>query len=410
MNEAAIKEEPRIGNLIGAIFLVGGTCIGGGMLALPLMTGLAGFLPSSIMLIICWVFMASTGLLFLEANLWLGSGKHIITMAEELLGQVGKWVTLVFYLFICYVSLVAYVSVGSELLLGAVGSSIMLNKVGACILFGVFFGLFIYLGTSTVGRINALLMAGMIVSYFALTTLGAKEVNLMNLKLVNWKNSMLAIPILLTSFSFQTMMPSLTPYLKGNAKSLRWAIILGTALPLIAYLIWDWLILGTVPLEGPDGLREAMRQALPITEPLRKVVKNGWVYGFAGFFAFFALVTSFLGISLGLYDFIADWFKVKKRGLNKIWLTFIVFVPTIIFAILYPGIFLVALDSTGGYGDAILNGMIPVLMVWRGRYFFKKEGEQKYPGGRISLSLIFLFALFVVILETLLRINYFKLN
>ena len=332
-------------------------------------------------------------------------------MAEELLGPLGKWVTLFLYLFICYVSLVAYVSVGSELLLGVTqGSSLMLNKTGACVLFGVFFGLFIYLGTNTVGRINALLMTGMIVSYFALTTLGAKEVHMINLKYVNWKSSVLAIPILLTSFSFQTMMPSLTPYLKGNAKSLRWAIILGTALPLLAYLVWDWLILGAVPLEGAGGLREAMQKALPITEPLKKVVKNNWVYGFAGFFAFFALVTSFLGISLGLYDFLADWFKVKKQGLNKLWLTFIVFVPTIVFAILYPGIFLVALDSTGGYGDAILNGIIPVLMVWRGRYFFKKQGDQKFPGGRITLSLIFLFACFVVVLETLLRINYFNLS
>lgn len=411
MNEASIDQKVSSWQVLGAIFLVGGTCIGGGMLALPLMTGLSGFFPSSIMLVISWIFMASTGLLFLEANLWLGSGKHIITMAQELLGHKGKWVTLILYLFICYVSLVAYVSVGSDLLLGVVdSSSLMLNKTGACILFGVFFGLFIYLGTNTVGRINGLLMAGMIVSYFALTTLGAKEIKIQNLAYSNWKHSLVAIPILLTSFSFQTMMPSLTPYLKGNAKGLRWAIILGTALPLVAYLIWDWLVLGSVPLEGPGGLREAMQQALPITEPLRRMIQSKWVYGFAGFFAFFALVTSFLGISLGLYDFVADGLKMTKRGLNKVWLTLIVFTPTIALAILFPKIFLVALDSTGGYGDAILNGIIPVMMVWRGRYYFKKEGSQKLPGGKLSLVALFVFAVFVVILETLIRINYFNLG
>ncbi len=404
MSDSSVEDNVHIGHLFGAIFLVAGTCIGGGMLALPLMTGLAGFIPSSVMLIVCWVFMTSTGLLFLEANIWLGSGKHIITMAQELLGSAGKWVTLVLYLYICYASLVAYVSVGSDLLLEvSFTGAITLNKTGACILFGLFFGVFIYLGTNTVGRINSLLIAGMVISYFGIVMLGTKEVSTHNLTLSRWGSSILAIPILLTSFSFQTMMPSLTPYLKGNVKYLRWAIILGTAIPLVAYLIWDWLILGIVPLEGEHGLRSAMQAALPVTRPLQYVVNNPWVYYLAGFFSFFALVTSFLGISLGLYDFLADGLKVAKRGMNKLWLTFVVFVPTIIFAIFVPNIFLAALDSTGGYGDAILNGIIPALMVWRGRYLFKKEGEQRLAGGKPTLLIIIIFSIFVVVLETVMR-------
>lgn len=404
MNSPVTKDEIHSGHFIGAVFLIAGTCIGGGMLALPLMTGLAGFLPSSLMLIVCWLFMMATGLLFLEANLWLGSGKHIITMAEELLGKAGKWVTLILYLFICYASLVAYVSVGGDLLIEAAQSGgILLNKAGASILFALFFGLFIYLGTNTVGRINGLLVAGMIVSYFGIVALGTKEVQFANLAFIKWKSSILAIPILLTSFSFQTMMPSLTPYLKGNAYYLRWSIIVGTALPLIAYLIWDWLILGIVPLEGAHGLRAAITASTPITSSLQKAVQNRWVYYLAGFFSFFALVTSFLGISLGLFDFVADGLKIVKRGLNKIWLTSVVFIPTVLFAIFIPNIFLIALDSTGGYGDAILNGIIPVLMVWRGRYILNKECEQKLFGGKFSLVAIMAFAIFVVILETWLR-------
>ncbi len=404
MSNAIANEKPQSGHLLGAILLVAGTCIGGGMLALPLMTGLSGFLPSSLMLIVCWIFMTCTGLLFLEANIWLGSGKHIITMAQVLLGRWGQWVTLALYLFICYASLVAYVSVGADLLLEATThGGILLNKAGACILFGIFFGAFIYLGTNTVGRINGLLVIGMIISYFGIVFLGLKEVQVHHLVFKKWGSSILAIPILLTSFSFQTMMPSLTPYLKGNVKQLRWSIILGTAIPLVAYLIWDWLILGIIPLEGQNGLRMAMEASLPVTQPLQKMVQNNWIYYLAGFFAFFALVTSFFGISLGLYDFLSDGLKIAKRGMNKVWLTLIVFVPTILFAIFIPNIFLAALDSTGGYGDAILNGIIPALMVWRGRYLFKKEGEQRLPGGKPVLVLIIAFAAFVVLLETYMR-------
>ena len=107
------------GHFIGAIFLVAGTCIGGGILALPLLTGLAGFLPSSLMLLLCWLFMTSTGLLYLEVNIWLGSDIHIIGMARRLLGPIGKAISILVYLFICYTSLVAYISGGGGLLVEA---------------------------------------------------------------------------------------------------------------------------------------------------------------------------------------------------------------------------------------------------------------------------------------------------
>jgi len=46
-----INQSSAPGNLLGGMLLVAGSCIGAGMLALPILTGLAGFIPSLFVLI-----------------------------------------------------------------------------------------------------------------------------------------------------------------------------------------------------------------------------------------------------------------------------------------------------------------------------------------------------------------------
>src|SRR5437868_13374543 len=95
-------EKVSKANIISAMFLVAGTCIGGGMLALPVATGISGFLPSTLMMTLCWLAMTASALLLLEVNLWMKEGAHVITMASTLLGPVGKIVSWCVFLFISY--------------------------------------------------------------------------------------------------------------------------------------------------------------------------------------------------------------------------------------------------------------------------------------------------------------------
>src|SRR5947209_6317188 len=111
-----MKEE-KAGNVISAVFLVAGTCIGGGMLALPVATGISGFVPSTFMMALCWLAMTASALLLLEVNLWMKEGAHVITMASTLLGPIGKIVSWCVYLFISYASIVAYTAAGGSLVI-----------------------------------------------------------------------------------------------------------------------------------------------------------------------------------------------------------------------------------------------------------------------------------------------------
>ena len=110
------------GSLVGGMLLVAGNCIGAGMLALPIVMGLAGFLPSLSMLIAAWIFMTFTGCLLVEINGWFYGQVNFLSMAKEALGRTGYLVAWMFYPILFYSILVAYVAAG-----GSIFSAILLS-------------------------------------------------------------------------------------------------------------------------------------------------------------------------------------------------------------------------------------------------------------------------------------------
>ncbi len=383
-------------HVIGAMLLVAGTSVGGGMLALPVMTADAGFWPSLAMMALTWIFMTTTALLLLEANLWMPAGSHIITMASKLLGPFGKASAWVLYLFMAYASLVAYTAACGGIIqeILPVSSPWVSN-----LLFILVFGFIIDCGARLVGLVNALLVGGMVLAYFLLISVGVGKIVPLHLERAHWMDTLKTMPLLLTVFSFQSIVPSLTIYLKRSAKHLKIAIIGGMVFTFIIYAFWQLLVLGTVPVEGAEGLKSAYEQGLSAASSYQVAVQHPGIALVTVFFAFFAIATSFLGIGLGLFDFLADGLKISKKGRGKIILGLLIALPTLLLATLVDRIFLLALDTTGAFGDTILNGILPALMVFIGRYIQKRKGEFRVPGGKAPLIFVIAFALFVIIYE-----------
>ncbi|QVL58157.1 MAG: tyrosine transporter [Simkaniaceae bacterium] len=383
---------------IGGALLVGGTAIGAGMLALPVVTGMGGFLPAIVIFIICWLFSACTGLLLLEVCLWMPNDANIISMAHHLLGPVGKFSAWILYLFLFYCLTIAYAAGGGGFIVELFGGKIS-HGIGV-ILFTAIFGTFVYLGTRAVDRINFLLMIGLGVSYLIFVVLGAGHVKLEFLKRMQWFPAIMALPVMFTSFSYQGIIPSLTAYLDRHPKMVRFAILVGTSLPFIAYIIWEYLILGLVPTDGPHGLMQAEALGYTAVEPLKYVFPNSPIYTTGQFFSAFALTTSFLGVTLGLLDFLSDGLQLPKVGWKKFLLCAIVYIPPVIIAIINPNIFLRALGYAGGIGCALLLGLLPIIMVWVGRYHKDySDLNRQLPGGKGVLLLLSLFVIFELIIE-----------
>ena len=393
-----------------AMFLVCGTCIGGGMLALPVATAINGFIPSTVVMLLAWLAMTCTALYLVEAGFWMKKDEaHLISMSENLLGAPAKGVAWILYLFIAYASLVAYTAGAASLVTQAFDcyTNVHISPNSGALLFILIFGPVIFCSHKVLGRLNSILFVAMIIAFVALITISAPNIESKLLLRTNWNGFYFALPLFLTAFSFQTMVPSLHPYLNHHSPSLKVAIIGGTGLACVVYVIWQATVLGSVPLEGAFGLKGVLQEGGAATFVLGRATGSTAIELLASFFAFFALVTSFLGIALGLYDFLSDGLNIPKKGFGNIALGALIIVPTYFSAIYFERVFLTALDLTGGFGDAILNGIIPVLMIVSGRYLLKlKKTAFQAPGGKWLLYIAFFFYLAALSIEIISQIGF----
>lgn len=385
------------GNVLGGALLIAGTSIGGGMLALPVSTALGGFIPSIVLFFVTWAFMACTGLLFLEACLWMKEETNIISMADHSLGFYGKTLSWFLYLFFFYCLTLAYFVGGGKLLIAAFPG--LVNSWSAMILFGAIFIPFVFAGTWIVDRVNLLLMIGLIATFALFVFMGYGYVNHENLKLMNWPLSLMALPIAFASFGYQGTIPTLVHYMNYDVGKLRKAILIGSAIPFVTYVIWQWLILGIVPTHGPGGLVEALQNGNNAVYPLKNFLQDQRVYIIGQFFAFFALATSFFGVTLGMLDFLADGLSIEKTKKGRLFLCALVYLPPLLFGMANPDVFITALDYAGGFGSSLLLGLLPILMVWSGRYVLKQKHPIMLPGGKPLLIALALFVLFELVCE-----------
>jgi len=378
-----------LGHVLGGTFLIAATTIGVGMLALPIATPQAGFVPSISIYFLCWLFMLCTGLLMLEVCQWMPKDANLLTMCEKLLGKWGKACCWLVYLFLFITVMIAHVAGGGDII-SEITSTPIPRWVSA-ILYVILFSPIVYLGTKWVDRLNLFLMVGVIVSYLSFIIFSHDHVQVDLLKRADWSKAWLAIPILFTAFTYQVIVPTLMTYMNRDVKKVRLSILIGTSIPLIVYAIWEVLILGIVPLEG---LIEANKVGQNAVWPLKQIVGDAIIFKIGKSFAFFTMTTSYIALALAYHDFLADGLKLKKTKYKQLLLCLLVFVPPLLISIINPNIFLKALSYAGGFSCAILFGLLPPVMVWVGRYIKKLPLQKRgLPGGRILLSLLITFIL-----------------
>ena len=380
-----------LGHVLGGTLLIAGTTIGVGMLALPVATGEGGFFPAIAIYLLCWLFMLCTGLLLLEVCTWMPKDSNLITMAHRLLGPIGKNICWVVYLFLFVTVMIAHVVGGGSVLNEITGGNI--PQWLAMIIYVVIFSPIVYLGTKWVDRLNMSLMLGVAISYFLFIAVSYKHVDTNLLVRTDWSKAWLALPVLFAAFTFQVIIPTLMTYMDRNVKKVRLSIILGTCIPLLVYLVWEFLILGIIPADGPNGLTEAAKKGWNAVMPLKELIGSPVVFGIGKAFAFLTMTTSYVALALAYLDFLADGLKVKKVGMKKIFLCLAVFAPPTFVAISYPHIFLTALSYAGGFSCAILFGLFPPIMVWVGRYIKKYKHNPQIPGGKVFLATLVSFVL-----------------
>ncbi len=389
------------GSVFGGMLLLAGSCIGAGMLGLPIMTGLSGFYPSLIAFFGAWAFMTLTALLLVETNGCFSKRVNFITMVGRTLGKKGKFFCWILYLFLFYSLLLAYIA-GIGSLTQKIAQQffgVMIPDWGGSLFFVILFGWVVYLGTRPVDLWNRVLMVGKIASFLGLVFWGARHVQADLLSHSAPEYALYALPILVIAFGFHNMIPSVTDYLQNDLKRVRRSIILGGLFALVIYLVWQVIILGIVPMGGDSGIIASYKKGDEATQALIGFLKANWISYFATFMAFFAILTSFLAQALSLSHFLADGLKVSYKRHEEVWLVVLTLLPPLFLAILYPNIFLKALNFAGGICAVLLFGIMPVLMVWKGRYKSEMQTNYRVFGGKALLVVLFLLAIFVMFFQ-----------
>ena len=374
--------------IFGSTLIIAGTTIGAGMLALPLASAGIGFTTSLFIMISLWGLMAFTALLMVEIHQYADKDATLHSLAKQILGDKGKWVASFAMLFLFYSLCAAYIAGGgaqfTHRLTDLAGLDIS-NSLGTLI-FTLVVAVIVTVGTSTVDKVNRLLFAGKMIAMIAVLTFLAPNVSQSYLLSMPLGQGLVvaAIPVIFTSFGFHGSIPAIVKYLDGDTPSLRKAILCGSAIPLVIYIFWQLVTLGVV--SQPELVENSGLSALIVT--LGQTVHQSNLSSTIGIFADLALLTSFLGVSLGLFEFMGDTIKKKKIGANRTVAAIITFVPPLVFALFYPQGFIMAL----GYAAialTILAIFLPVVMVIKVRNQEQYNGENQYQvkGGKVALTM-----------------------
>ncbi len=382
--------------LAGGILLIVGTSIGGGMLALPMVSVGGGVFSASLLLIGCWAVMTLAALFILEVNLWLPPRNNLISMAKATLGTPGAIATWVSYILLLYSLLCAYISGGSELF-DVFSKKLNVNIPSWCdsLLFVVIFGYIVFRGIQFVDYANRGLMVAKFGSLFAVIFFSIPYLEGSHIVAGDPRIVLGATTVMLTSFGFANIIPSLRSYFNDDFKSLRKAVFIGSLIPLVCYILWIFAIVGSLPRDELLGITERGGSIAELTEALSTHLNNTSITFLASFFTTICVLTAFLCVSLALSDFLSDGLQIEKKGKGNGLIFGLTFLPSTLIVIFFPSIFVKALNYAGIF-CVILIILLPALMVYSGRYVKKIAKGYEVKGGKFAVLMIIIVSFIII--------------
>ena len=393
---------------LGTTLLVSGTMIGAGMLAMPLTSAGIGFTFTVVLLISLWLLLTYSALLFVEVYQTTESDSGIGTLSALYFGNAGRVVsTTVMFVFL-YALLAAYISGGGEILMKATQSSGLLGQEGVIAntspemtlkifigIFTVFFGSFVIISTKVVDGFNRLLFFVMLAALVVVMFVMFPKASVQNLMAMPLDNALIisAAPIFFTSYGFHGSIPSLVKYMEGDVRGLRIAIVAGSAITLVGYILWQLSTHGVLSQSEFTQILKEKPTLYGLIEACRRITGSEIIASAVQLFSALALVTSFLGVALGLFDCTED---MLRKGLHinagRLLLGAITFLPPVLFAYFYPD-FIAAL-SYAGQMFAFFAVVLPVGLVWKARRRYPNL-PYRVAGGDIALIIALVIGIVV---------------
>lgn len=350
---------------LGGALIIAGTAIGAGMLGIPFAVAAVGFETACVLLLVNWLIMYATAMLMVEVNLKQPLGSDLNTMAKNTLGRSGQVINWVVYCLLLYSLTTAYVTMGGGLFDQYIfGSTSLKPSWYSLLLFTMILGAIVYLGTAAVDQCNKLFFSLKALCFIGVVCVLAPHVKSTYLGASGMGMNYLwyGFPILITSFGFHIVIPTIRNYFK-NDQVVRSVVKAGASIPLVVYLIWAVVTLGVIPLNGHFGFVETIHQGKDLGSAYYGLLQSHWITFFIVAFENIAVTTSFLGVTLALFHFNQDAYRLSGSSTRRLFNFVLTFIPPVIFAIFFINGFLMAL----GYASifvCILLIILPPCMAW----------------------------------------------
>lgn len=372
-------------------FLIVGNLVGAGILALPINTGLAGFIPSVLGLLLTSAAMYySSVILSREAIERKESTFNYPSLYRYYLGQTGEWVAIVANLIILWGLLTAYLTGITAI----VGNLFHLSVAPVWIMLGFFAVVTVIslAGIASIQKYIAVLVVIKCAAFVVIVYLAGGHIKTDNLTHVNWPLFVCGIPILVTAFHFHNIIPAICETLHWDGKLIRRTMLIGMAMGFAMNCAWLLVGIGVLPLDGsPVGIINAFQKNLPATVPLALIINSSVFLVLSMFFAMIAITTAYLANGMGLIGFMDDIIHHRTGKTNPVTSRILAFGPPLAIALIYPDLFLKAIDFAGGFGIVTLFGILPAIIAIRKARSMKEKA--------LGIVMLILFAVFFL-LET----------
>ena len=363
---------------LAVAFTLTGTIIGAGILGLPYVFAESGFLIGLAWLIFLGVILVFVNLYVGEVTLRTKATHQLPGYSEKYLGLWGKRIMVLAIVFGIYSALLAYmIGEGQSL------SKLFSGGLEYSLLFGVGFWIIMtFLLQGGLKKLKSIEYWGVMVIIFIIFIvffLLVPGIKLENTTYLNVSKLFLPYGVVLFALLGFTSIPELRREVGKDKKLLKKAILLGTLIPIVLYIMFSFVFVGVL------GKNISEVATLSFGGTLGNILL---------LLGIFTMMTSFFVLSFSLKDYFV--FDLKNR---KILFLFVSIIPLALY--LLVSLFnLVGFVTVLGIGGAISGGVAGILILLM-NIKAKRKGDRK-PEYSIPinwfiivvLSLIFLAGIF----------------
>lgn len=378
-------------SLVGGSCIIASVCVGAGMLGLPSASAGAWTVWSILAILLTMVVMTISGWMLLEAFKEYDLKVSFNTVTKELLGKKVNFINNLTVYFVGGILLYAYIT-SSGLI---IQNLLDIDSKSASVIFVAVFSAFVWHSTRAVDRISVLLILFMILSFvFGVSGLAANIDTSILLDTISQESqyapyAMAILPVALTSFGYHHSVASMRAYY-GEENKAKNAILGGTVIASVLYLLWLTSIFGNLPRVDFGPVIEQGGNVDVLLSSLGSVIESEKVSQAINSFSMAAILSSFIGVGLGVFDFLADLFKFEdnRTGRAKTWA--VTFVPPLVLSVLFPFGFVSAIGYAGA-AATVWTCIIPALLVRKARKTSGIKDGFRAPGGQPMLMGVILF-------------------